>query len=201
MSKPCEGITLAAVKGSHLVSTQHQQPLAQKGAYVPPNKRAATAPEGPKVLTKDELSSVENFPSLGGGASWSQIRDRLTPSKPNFKGMIEERIRRDKQLENYQENADDDGWLTLRLGAEYGFGSRRSKPHAIDPWDFPPDKTEWPPMGVPPGFGENTWNYVECVNADGTPIERTKLPEKIYYDREMRQRVAKQKLLSFVKGK
>jgi hypothetical protein len=116
--------------------------------------------------------------------------------------MIEERIRRNKQeLENAQEKVDDDGWLTLRLGAEYGFGPRTSKPPAIDPADFPPDKTEWPPMGIPPGFGEKTWNFVECVNADGTPIERTKLPEKTYHHYEMRERTAKEKLLSFVKGK
>ena len=202
MSKPCEGITLAPVKGSHLVTTQQQKPVAQKGAYVPPNKRApgAAEPEGPKVLTKEELSSAENFPSLGGGASWTQIRDRLAPSKPNFKGMIEERIKRDKQ-ESENREEDEDGWTTLRLGADYGFGPRTSKPVAIDPADFPPDNTEWPPMGIPPGFGEKIWNFVECVNADGTPIERTKLPEKTYHDYEMRERTAREKLLSFVKGK
>ena len=202
MSKPCEGITLAPIKGSHLAGAQ-QQPVVQKGSYVPPNKRVAAAvAEGPKVLTKEEMSSVENFPSLGGGASWTQIRDRLAPSKPNFKGMIEERIKREKQeLENREEKEDEDGWLTLRLGADYGFGPRTSKPPAIDPADFPPDKTEWPPMGIPPGFGEKTWNFVECVHAEGTPIERTKLPEKTYYDYEMRKKTAREKLLSFVKGK
>ena len=199
MPKPCEGITLAPVRGSQLIEAQQEQPAAQKGVYIPPNKRspAQAVPEGP---TKDELSSAENFPSLGGGASWTQIRERLAQSKANFKGVVEERIRRDKQeLENAQGEIDD-GWVMLRLGADYGFGPRISKAPTVDPWDFPPDNTEWPPMGVPPDFGEKTWNYVECVNADGTPIERIKLPEKVYYDNKLCKKTAREKLVSFMKG-
>ncbi len=134
---------------------------APKNAYIPPSRRKDTGEAAkPKTITTDELANQALFPSLGGpsgslkaaaggGASWGQIRAKLSTSNTfsalseetdvsgtsvistpslNFKGMLKERIEKDKAEEALlqMEETDDpaemndtqlrkNGWAKLTL--------------------------------------------------------------------------------------
>jgi len=116
------GITLASIKGSLLMREAAAQGTASapapKASYVPPSKRKEQAKEV-KAPTAEELSSEQLFPSLSPmkpatpGATWGQLRSRLTSSnsfaaldtedepsptvapRMDFKNVIKERIEAD----------------------------------------------------------------------------------------------------------
>lgn len=118
------GITLAPIKGALLMRQATAQATAQateavtKGSYVPPSKRKEQA-KVVKPPTAEELSSEQLFPSLSPmkpatpGATWGQLRSRLTSSnsfaaldtedepsptvapRMDFKNVIKERIEAD----------------------------------------------------------------------------------------------------------
>lgn len=215
-AKPCEGVRLAPMKGSQMIRAA---PVAEeKGRYVPPSARKDLPPEI-KALTAEELGSKELFPTLKAGASWSQIRTRLALPVQDFKGTIQQRLEREKkELEQgIQEELETDpmqmteaklardGWVTRKLPVDlaghHEFIDRFARRHVIEPEDYWNAKTEWTTFGVPEGYDRN---LVECVNIDGTPIERSKASENSYsmgqaisYDMA-REKSAKEKLLSFV---
>ena len=216
MSKPCEGIRLAPMKGIQLVKAQ--PPVDKKGRYVPPSARKDLPPEA-KTLTAEELGSAELFPTLKTGASWSQIRTRLALPVQDFKGTLQQRLEREKrELEQgIQEELETDprqmteaklakdGWVTRKLPTDptehSDFMDRFAQRHVIEPEDYWNAKTEWTTFGVPDYYDRN---LVECVSIDGTPIERMKPSENPYsaddeikYD-VVREQTAKEKLLSFV---
>jgi len=81
-------------------------PAAAAGKYRPPAIRSKLPPM-PKTMTQADLNSEALFPALKpaapttAGATWTQIRQRLSPptATNNFKGVIEDRIKREKEEE------------------------------------------------------------------------------------------------------
>lgn len=91
--KACNGIYIPPVKGSHLVSVQADKPAERHiSRYAPPSKRK----EEVKTLTKEDIDSDTLFPTLSpmkpmtSGASWSQIRNRLSRPSNQFEALDED---------------------------------------------------------------------------------------------------------------
>jgi len=172
--KPCHGsVALAAIKGSELVAPKPYEPLKKK--YVPPSERPI------------DLTSQTSFPALSPmrhseGASWSQIRSRLT-DEATFKRRIEIRIEREeKELAEgiRQEQVTDPLEMTPEQLATNGWHVLRRPETFTEPIEFPEDylynaRTPWSTVGIPIEIMNNpskAVQFVECVHLDGTPVER-----------------------------
>ena len=199
--KPCQGIVVAPIKAHMMVQPEKPNP-PPTNRYAPPSKRK----EEPKTLTKEEINSDTLFPSLApmkpmtSGASWAQLRNRLSqPANPfqvlaedqspsaspkpdmNFMRVIDERLKREQ--------------------AEKEEGFRREA--ITEPKQMSMEQRDangWTTLHLPPNFREiserlaanrplkeedyydsghafeSRWlpgMPVECVHLGGTPIERT----------------------------
>jgi hypothetical protein len=81
------------MKGSKLVSQVEKSETAPSSSrYTPPSKRK----EEPKTLSKEEIGSDLIFPSLAPmkpmtmGASWAQLRNRLSQPANQFSVLAED---------------------------------------------------------------------------------------------------------------
>lgn len=211
MSKPCQGIAIVPMKVSEMVSkvTAPVPIVAAVGRYVPPSARKPGDPL--PTLTAGEMASEKLFPTLGGGATWSQIQTRLKAPALSFKKNVQQGIERER-LEAEEgvrrelitdphlmtdEQLERNGWHTISLKNAKNFnpGGRAEEPEAFN-WDsliLTPDMIHDPAKLA---------FYTECTNMDGTPIERKKaavnaFAEDISYDEARLQR-AKDRMWAFV---
>ena len=182
MLKPCQGIELQPIK-----FTPTKDVAQSKQIYIPPCKRAEKKPED-AVLTASDMDSATLFPTLNPmhpttkGASWNQIRARLTKPLVNVIEDAIERERKETEEGILQEMETDptkmtekqrkaNGWESISIPSEM---PDFSVMHAEYPWN---PETDW--LHVP-DFSPDIMNdsskflkYAECMHADGSPIERT----------------------------
>jgi hypothetical protein len=173
MSKACDGIKLAPVRLADLVKNGPAAPMAATAntPYIIPSKRIdKVSALSPTPLTIEEIKSEKAFPSLGqmkpvtSGASWNQIRARLTPapdmtpknSTINYKQAIEQRMLRDKEEAERarDEEAGKDNGHILYLKRKHEHKDTNA------PWDIVPPpqvsivEEEWTGLAWP---SENTF--------------------------------------------
>jgi hypothetical protein len=201
--KACNGIVVQPIKGSQLVSqSQSPKPAAPATRYAPPSKRK----EEPKTLTKDEINSDLLFPSLAPmkpmttGASWSQLRNRLSqPANPfsvlcednatmnpvakpemNFMHVIDERIKREKAEKEEGVKRDaitEPSQMTMDQRDAHGWSTLRLPPNFVEinerlSASKPLKEEDYYDSGH--AF-DSPWARgmpVECVHLGGAPIER-----------------------------
>jgi hypothetical protein len=197
--KACNGTLLNPIKGSHLITTQGEKP-AEKPAekamnrYLPPSKRKDEV----KTLTKEDIDSDALFPSLSpmkpmtSGASWSQIRTRLSrptnsfevlsdeslPTSPktgmNFINVIEERLKREKaemEEETRRSNSGNPGEMTTfhvppNQAEIAAIIERLSQRRVLTEEDYYNAGNTWDKAWAP-------GDPVECVHLGGAPVQRT----------------------------
>ena len=193
--KACNGTPLAPIKGSHLMTKQGDKPIeTPMNHYVPPSKRKNEV----KTLTKEDINSDALFPSLSpmkpmtSGASWSQIRTRLSrpsnsfdvladdasPSSPttgmNFIQVIEERLKREKaemEEELRRNNSDRPSEMTTfhvppNQEEITAIIDRLSQRRVLTEEDYYNAGNIW----------DKPWSRgdpVECVQLGGAPVVRT----------------------------
>lgn len=203
--KPCHGtVALAAIKGSELLK---QSEPSKK--YVRPSERPINV----------DLTSQASFPALNPmrlaeGASWSQIRSRLTDD--TFKRRVELRIEREeKELAEgiRQEQVTDPLEMTPAQLAAHGWHVLRrpevfSEPVEILEEDLYNARTPWTTLGIPLDIMNNpskAVQFVECVYQDGTPVEREAYID--IFDKEITpivnygsEQKTKDRLLAFIRG-
>jgi len=197
MSKPCEGITLKPVTGAQLVQSAAPQEPASK--YVAPWMRKAEPKEEKKGLSAQDLASAEMFPALkpmqagaGKGASWAEIGKRLA-QPANLKGVVEDAIerRRLEEEEGVRQEQETDpfkmtkaqlekqGWASIKIPKGRGgyFSSYMIDSPAQDEEMYPIH--EWGPSPFADEAMKNPDLFMErfqCLNPDGTSVERTRRP-------------------------
>ena len=160
------------------------EPEAPKArAYVPPSQRSAKKED--LTLSVDDMASSTLFPTLDSmspttsGATWTQIRTRLAKPLTEVVGdaiererkAIEEGIRQEKETDPRKMTDAQvlaNGWNYLRptvqefcvVDTEY-------------PWSPTTDWTTAPEFS--PDLMEDSQKflkYAQCMNEDGTPLER-----------------------------
>jgi len=229
MSKPCAGIALGAIRLADTMkqtdaSAAASAPVVQR--YMAPSMRAAVAKVA--TLSSDDISSDVLFPSLApmkpatAGASWGQLRARLSsrnqfavldeddapplPQQPmNFKGVMEERIARDREEQadaERRENITDpvemsieqrraNGWSTLFIPRDpidfVAYNDRIASRLVLDEDDYFNAKTTW----TTAGFTEEQMTdprkfptHADCVHLGGAPIERSNKPEPDFFAKQ-----------------
>jgi hypothetical protein len=201
--KACNGIVVQPIKGAQLVSqVEAQKPVAPPNRYAPPSKRK----EEVKTLTKDEINSDLLFPSLAPmkpmttGASWSQLRNRLSqPANPfsvlsednatvnpvvkpemNFMHVIDERIKREKAEKEEGVKRDaitEPSQMTMEQRDAHGWTTLRLPPNFVE---FNERLSAYKPLKEQDYYDsghafDSPWTRgmpVECVHLGGAPIER-----------------------------
>ena len=206
--KPCHGsVALALIKGSELVKA----PEPVKKGYIRPSER-------PIIV---DVTSQTAFPALnpmrhGDGASWSQIRSRLTDDS-SFKRRIELRIEREEKelaegirqeqvtdpLEMTPEQLAANGWHVLTRPEKF-----TELPEILEE-NLYNARTPWTTLGIPLDVMNNpskAVQFVECVYHDGTPVERTVLYNDYSGDvmpavSVSREVNVKNRLVDFIRGR
>lgn len=189
------------MKPHMMVQPEKTTPLPTN-RYAPPSKRK----EEPKTLTKEEINSDAVFPSLApmkpmtSGASWAQLRNRLSQPANPFQVLAEDQspTASPKPHMNFMRVIDE---RLKREQAEKEEGFRREA--ITEPKQMSIEQREangWTTLRLPPNFREiserlaanrplkeedyydsghafdSPWlpgMPVECVHLGGTPIERT----------------------------
>lgn len=235
MSKLCEGVKLEPMKMS-VVNKTAPEPDLPKAGYLPPHKRAwgSSASAAEKPPTAVDLKSNEEFPTLSpmkpatSGASWSQLRTRLTTPPPppppvgkTLKERLQESIDNDAATTtpSYDEKTDPfeipvnllekNGWIQIPMHATSQADSVEKE--ILTDEDFWNAYTEWERMGL-----SSDPNAEECVHIGGYPIERAQKDEPDWFARkespeeeyanitavsEERLQRARNRLIQFVSGK
>jgi len=180
MSQPkaCDGIVLEPVRMKKI------EPEAPKSrAYVPPSQRTAKKEE--LTLSVDDMASATLFPTLNSmspttsGATWTQIRTRLAKPLTEVVGDAIERERKALEDGIRQEKETDPRKMTDAQVLANGWNYLRPTVQefcVVDteyPWSPTTDWTTAPEFS--PDLMEDSQKflkYAECMNEDGTPLER-----------------------------
>lgn len=237
MSKACDGIKLAPVRLADLVKSgaaaAPAAPVVSKSQYVIPSKRVQPADASPQqaTLSSEEMKSEESFPTLGpmkpatSGASWGQIRARLTkppaaaaaaiptlsatPVTPspkttmNFKQMIDQQLLREKeeaekQQPEKQQPVDEE--MEEDGWHTLSLQKKLEKLDAITPWDIEtpqeiPIEEEWTGLAWP---SDNTFLDGRTIDPSKPYTAPTNDPlDFIPYSPESLQR-ARNRMLAFI---
>lgn len=202
MSKASDGIVLKPLTGAELMK-QHDDGVAKgtikpiTGRYVTPSKRTEEEKAVIAAPTAEQLGSETSFPSLPTmkplmkGASWAQLRTRLTtpPATPtpspepdiSMKERIETRLKKSVQEQEQQEKLDaitdpllmskaqlsKNGWVTLDLkNTTKAIHSLNADPEYIEP------PYEWTTPILQFSPHKMTTRLLQPFYADGRPLER-----------------------------
>lgn len=187
MLKPCEGIQLQPIKFTPTTSKDGVgPPLLKRSIYIPPSKRAEMKPED-IVLTAEDMDSATLFPTLGpmppatNGASWNQIRTRLTKPLVNVVEEAIERERKEAEEGMRREMETDPTKMTEQQRKANGWDSITIPSKLADfsvidpeyPWNVQKDWLNVPDF-TPDIMNDSSkfLKYATCMNADGSDIER-----------------------------
>jgi hypothetical protein len=160
------------------------EPEAPKSrAYVPPSQRTAKKEE--LTLSVDDMASATLFPTLNSmspttsGATWTQIRTRLAKPLTEVVGDAIERERKALEDGIRQEKETDPRKMTDAQVLANGWNYLRPTTQEFSvvdteyPWSPTTDWTTAPEFS--PDLMEDSQKflkYAQCMNEDGTPLER-----------------------------
>ena len=202
MSKASDGIVLKPLTGAELMK-QHEDGVASgtikptTSRYVAPSKRTEEEKAVLAAPTAEQFSSEASFPSLPTmkplmkGASWAQLRTRLTtpPATPtptpepdvSMKERIETTLKKSVLEQEQQEKLEaitdpllmtkaqlsKNGWVTLDL---------KNRAKAIQSLNADPEYTEppyeWPTPILQFSPHKMTTRLLQPFYTDGRPLER-----------------------------
>jgi len=152
-------------------------------AYVPPSQRTAKKEE--LTLSVDDMASATLFPTLNSmspttsGATWTQIRTRLAKPLTEVVGDAIERERKALEDGIRQEKETDPRKMTDAQVLANGWNYLRPTTQEFSvvdteyPWSPTTDWTTAPEFS--PDLMEDSQKflkYAQCMNEDGTPLER-----------------------------
>ena len=209
MSRPCDGIKLAPVKGSELMNAAAAAPAtAPTSRYVPPARRSPQDIKAEPLKAIDARSEAD-FPTLGGTATPKKAWG-VKPSA-NMKEVVNLAIEKQAAgivakeetdpFKMTEEQLEAEGWVRLPFHREAVEEPLPETPQQQE------DHSSWTTFGIPREVMEDPdkmMKFVKCVYADGTPIERKKVAEPIiqpmFFNLSSLER-AQKKMRMFVQGK
>jgi len=180
MSRPCDGIKLAPVKGSQLMNTAAAAAPAPASRYVPPARRSPQDVKAEPLKAIDARSETD-FPTLGGAPPAKKAWGTKPPA--NMKEVVNLAIEKQAAgivakeetdpFKMTEEQLEAEGWVSLPF---YREAMEEPLPETPEQQE---DHSSWTTFGIPREVMEDPdkmMKFVQCVYADGTPIERKKWP-------------------------
>lgn len=209
MSRPCDGIKLAPVKGSELMNAAAAAPApAPTSRYVPPARRSPQDVKAEPLKAIDARSEAD-FPTLGAAPP----AKKAWGAKPsvNMKEVVNLAIEKQAAgivakeetdpFKMTEEQLEAEGWVRLPFHREAVEEPLPETPQKQE------DHSSWTTFGIPREVMEDPdkmMKFVQCVYADGTPIERKKVAEPIiqpmFFNLSSLER-AQKKMRMFIQGK
>ena len=169
--KACDGVVLTPMK----FAPQPVEVTVSKAKYLPPSARAAVKKE--ETLTKDDMDSTKLFPTLGGASTWKQLGSRFSKPLSEVVGNAIERERKAQEDGIREENETDPRKMkdanVIAAGWDY-IETKETSECIIENDDDKYVASGWGGeitemmMQQPEVFLKN----IQCVNVDGTPLER-----------------------------